>query len=144
MFPNTTFIRELNVMAIKRKPTVLSVVINSAETSPTAEATLRLRADHDILDFSGHFSQFPLLPGVTQIDWAIFYAQDILHVPSAFQGMEVIKFQEPILPDAEIALHLKWDAEKLKLHFAYHSERDGQFIAHSSGKVQLANSNQRL
>ncbi|MGL4828167.1 MAG: 3-hydroxyacyl-ACP dehydratase [Vibrio sp.] len=127
-------------MAIKRKPTLLSITFNPAVSLPDVEATLLLRTDHDILDFCGHFTHFPLLPGVTQIDWAVFYAQDLLHTPSSFQGMELIKFQEPIRPDTEVVLHLKWDAQKQKLHFAYHSERGGQLIAHSSGKVQLADS----
>ncbi|MDT8867540.1 ApeI family dehydratase [Vibrio fluvialis] len=115
----------------KRKPTLLATDIQPSQ------ATLSLRVDADILDFSGHFPQFALLPGVSQIDWAIFYACELLSTPGQFKGMEVIKFQEPILPDMEVTLTLNWDADKQKLAFQYRSERDGHPVVHSSGKMKL-------
>ncbi|WP_180937194.1 ApeI family dehydratase [Vibrio fluvialis] len=115
----------------KRKPTLLATDIQPSQ------ATLSLRVDADILDFSGHFPQFALLPGVSQIDWAIFYACELLSTPDQFKGMEVIKFQEPILPDMEVTLTLNWDADKQKLAFQYRSERDGHPEVHSSGKMKL-------
>lgn len=123
-------------MTQKRKPTLLSVVVEQDQ------ATLHLRVDHDILDFSGHFSHFPLLPGVTQIDWAVAYAKEFLRTPPSFKGMEVIKFQEPILPDSEVSLQLKWDDEKQKLHFAYTSQRNGAVVNHSTGKMKLGNASE--
>ncbi|EPN4931889.1 3-hydroxyacyl-ACP dehydratase [Vibrio fluvialis] len=116
---------------IKRKPTLLATDIQPSQ------ATLSLRVDADILDFSGHFPQFALLPGVSQIDWAIFYACELLSTPDQFKGMEVIKFQEPILPDMEVTLTLNWDADKQKLAFQYRSKRDGHPVVHSSGKMKL-------
>ncbi|MCL9774237.1 ApeI family dehydratase [Vibrio methylphosphonaticus] len=115
----------------KRKPTVLQ----SDVQSPCA--TLSLQVDEDILDFCGHFADFPLLPGVTQIDWALYYAVELLKVPSAFKGMEVIKFQEPILPDAIITLSLHWNDETQKLAFKYSSVSGDDGIVHSSGKMKL-------
>lgn len=52
----------------KRKPTILQI-----ETQ-TNESTLTLKVDADLTDFKGHFKGFPILPGVTQIDWALTYA----------------------------------------------------------------------
>ncbi|ADT86695.1 3-hydroxyacyl-ACP dehydratase [Vibrio furnissii] len=118
-------------MMTKRKPTLLATDIHPSQ------ATLSLRVDADILDFSGHFPNFALLPGVTQIDWAIFYANQYLATPTQFKGMEVIKFQEPILPDMTVALVLNWDADKQKLAFQYRSERDGNPVVHASGKMKL-------
>jgi len=118
-------------MIAKRKPTLLAC------TQTEQQVILRLKADKDILDFSGHFTHFPLLPGVTQIDWALHYAVQHLQVPPQFKGMEVIKFQEPILPDAEVELVLSWDAAKSKLAFTYRSERNGAPVTHSSGKMKL-------
>ncbi len=115
----------------KRKPTLLEAnVVDS-------QATLTFKVDADILDFRGHFSHFPLLPGVTQIDWALHYAIAHLNTPKAFKGMEVIKFQEPILPDAEVTLDLNWDGEKQKLAFKYHSQQADRQVIHSSGKMKL-------
>ena len=119
----------------KRKPTLLSHQLNEAHVE------LELRVDEDILDLKGHFKDFPILPGVTQIDWAIHYANEFLHVPTSFKGMEVIKFQEPILPNSVITLRLDWDAEKQKLAFQYTSHPqtvDGESeTVHSSGKMKL-------
>ncbi len=118
-------------MMAKRKPTLLAC------EQTEQNVLLTLKVDSDILDFKGHFNHFPLLPGVTQIDWAIHYARDYLDTPSQFKGMEVIKFQEPILPDSEIELSLSWDADKSKLAFIYRSIRDGEQVTHSSGKMKL-------
>ena len=113
----------------KRKPTILQI-----ETEAT-KSTLTLQVDAGLTDVKGHFKDFPILPGVTQIDWALAYAVQELAVPSQFKGMEVIKFQEPILPDATVTLALSWDSDKQKLAFNYTS--DGGNCTHSSGKMKL-------
>lgn len=118
----------------KRKPTLL------ARQQDAQSVQLQLRVDKDILDFTGHFKTFPILPGVTQIDWAIHYANEFLKVPTSFKGMEVIKFQEPILPDTIINLDLMWDSDKQKLAFTYSSidtNRTEEVVKHSSGKMKL-------
>ncbi|CAH0529175.1 ApeI family dehydratase [Vibrio hippocampi] len=116
----------------KRKPTLIR------HTVQDNHAELELRVDGDILYFQGHFDQFKLLPGVAQVDWAVFYARQYLNTPSAFKGMEVIKFQEPILPDAEVTLSLTWDEDKQKLAFKYTSMDGERLAVHASGKMKLA------
>lgn len=113
----------------KRKPAIIAT--NTADQ----QSVLTLHVAHDLQDFEGHFKHFPILPGVTQIDWALFYAIQELDVPPKFKGMEVIKFQEPILPDSTITLSLSWDTSKQKLAFRYTSN-DGE-QTHSSGKMKL-------
>ncbi|MDA0128288.1 3-hydroxyacyl-ACP dehydratase [Vibrio sp. MarTm2] len=115
----------------KRKPTIIRTDIKEHQ------ATLELKVDADLLDFQGHFTHFPLLPGVTQIDWALHYAIETLNAPRVFKGMEVIKFQEPIRPNMLVTLELTWDSAKQKLAFKYASTRDEQIIVHSSGKMRL-------
>lgn len=115
----------------KRKPTI------TALERTDSQALLTLKVDGDILDFKGHFNHFPLLPGVTQIDWALFYATQHLQTPTSFKGMEVIKFQEPILPDMAVKLSLNWDNDKQKLSFKYYSGQNENLVVHSSGKMKL-------
>ncbi|MCG9580174.1 3-hydroxyacyl-ACP dehydratase [Vibrio tubiashii] len=115
----------------KRKPTIIDVKTIDSET------TLTFKVDADILDFRGHFTDFPLLPGVSQIDWALYYAVEQLNTPPTFKGMEVIKFQEPILPDMTVNLALNWDETKQKLAFKYSSQQDERLVIHSSGKMKL-------
>lgn len=110
-----------------RKATILKQQVTANK------AVLTLQMDADIVYFAGHFPGYPLLPGVTQIDWAIFYGKKILATGARFAGMEVIKFQEPILPGSVVLLTLTWDADKQKLHFSYSSENR----QHSSGRIKL-------
>ena len=118
-------------MTVIRKPTVIQ------QQSDENTLTLYLQVDGEIEDFKGHFPQFALLPGVTQIDWVVYYAQQLFDSPKSFQSMEVIKFQEPILKDALIKLTLTWHADKQKLHFSYTSGQDDEVRTHSSGRILL-------
>lgn len=121
---------------IKRKPSILTtkdISVNEAQPS----VLICMRVDDDILDFTGHFPNHPLLPGVTQVDWAIHYAKHYLNAHSNFKGMEVLKFQEPILPNMEVELELKWDIEKSKLYFTYRSNKGDSVSNHASGRIVL-------
>lgn len=120
----------------KRKPTIISTQIQAQdENQPSVIITMRV--DDDILDFTGHFPNHPLLPGVTQVDWAIHYGQVYLQANSVFRGMEVLKFQEPILPNAEVELELRWVKDKEKLYFSYSSKQGEVVSKHSSGRILL-------
>ncbi|MDG3087533.1 3-hydroxyacyl-ACP dehydratase [Vibrio hannami] len=114
----------------KRKPTVIS------QHCENTKAILELKVDRDILDFTGHFPSFALLPGVTQIDWVMYFAKQVLGVHQEFAGMEVIKFQQPILPDSLVSLELNWDKEHSKLQFKYFNQE----LVHASGKIKLGDS----
>jgi 3-hydroxymyristoyl/3-hydroxydecanoyl-(acyl carrier protein) dehydratase len=97
-------------------------------------ATLLLQIDPNIAYFDGHFDNYPILAGVAQLDWAIFYGKTLLDANSVFAGMEVIKFQQPILPNTQVLLTLRWEKEKKKLYFTYTS---GENNSHASGRIKL-------
>ena len=117
----------------KRKPTIITKQINDDS------AVLTLRVDAAIADFRGHFASYPLLPGVTQIDWAVHFGITLLNSKKSFGGMEAIKFQEPIVPDDIVELTLNWQAKNGVLQFRYYSMKEGQKekVMHSSGRVRL-------
>ena len=95
---------------------------------------LELAVPVDLAHFSGHFPQTPVLPGVVQIDWAISLARQLIeNLPSRFQGMEVLKFQQLARPGDRLQLTLRFDAERSKLHFSY---RNGDAPC-SSGRILL-------
>lgn len=102
-------------------------------------AVITLHVDHDLDDFKGHFSTFALLPGVSQIDWAIHFARHYFKdMPTEFKAMDVIKFQQPILPNTTITLTLEWMTDKQKLHFNFSSlTLENENIIHSSGKITM-------
>ncbi|MCP3697718.1 MAG: 3-hydroxyacyl-ACP dehydratase [Aliivibrio sp.] len=120
----------------KRKPTIISTKIDTEDQNKPSVVII-MRVDNDIFDFTGHFPGHPLLPGVTQVDWAIYYGQIYLQANSIFQGLEVLKFQEPILPNTEIELELRWVKDKEKLYFAFSSKQRQGVSKHSSGRILL-------
>ncbi len=95
---------------------------------------LTLHISADIVYFVGHFEEHPVLPGVTQLHWAEYFArQTIPALPAQnfFTRMEVIKFQELIRPEQTVSLELRYNPTSGKLHFRFFSE-DSQF---SSGRL---------
>lgn len=97
------------------------------------ELRLELIVPPDLAYFSGHFPQAPVLPGVVQVDWALSLGQRLLDLPPRFAGMEVLKFQQLVRPGDQVALTLRFDAERSKLHFAYRNTE----AACSSGRIVL-------
>lgn len=74
------------------------------------ELTLQLSAD--LYYFSGHFPQAPVLAGIAQLDWAVYYTQTHLLPAHQVLSVEVLKYQEMILPDVTVRLviaHTKAD-----------------------------------
>ncbi|WP_208443821.1 3-hydroxyacyl-ACP dehydratase FabZ family protein [Pantoea agglomerans] len=99
--------------------------------------TLTLQIDAGLIWFQGHFPHLPILPGVAQLDWVMHYGVSLLAPGKQFAAVDNIKFQQPVLPDSLLQLHLDWDAEKSRLSFRYSLlKNDGEQIA-SSGKIAL-------
>ena len=118
-------------MSIKKQQYKATIIKQNVIGS---NATLLLQIDPEIAYLEGHFDHYPLLAGVVQIDWAIYYGRKLLACDSVFRGMEVIKFQQPILPNTQILLTLDWEKEKQKLYFSYTS---GENNNHASGRIKL-------
>jgi 3-hydroxymyristoyl/3-hydroxydecanoyl-(acyl carrier protein) dehydratase len=110
------------------QPEVLQQQCDSA-----THASLQLRLPAGLLWFRGHFPEHPILPGVTQIHWAMQYARQLLGIEAVFRGIEAVKFQQPLLPEQRVCLTLEWQPERGKLLFSY---RVGDATA-SSGKISL-------
>lgn len=56
--------------------------------------------------FKGHFPAQPLLPGVVQIQWALYYAQKLLAKPMRITSVPQLKFMYPVLPGQTIKLRI--------------------------------------
>lgn len=103
------------------------------QTQAQDALVLRLHLDPALPWFSGHFPGAPLLPGVTQVHWAIHYGRQLLGLSGTFGGMSQLKFQRPLRPGQQCSLHLTWQADKGQLLFSY---RLADELA-SSGRVRL-------
>ncbi len=103
------------------------------QSASDGEWSLQLSVPPDLAYFSGHFPKAPVLPGVVQVEWALNLGRQLLKLDGAFAGMEVLKFQQLVRPGDEIQLHLRFDAERGKLYFAYRNDT----ATCSSGRILL-------
>ncbi|MCX7208126.1 MAG: AMP-binding protein [Proteobacteria bacterium] len=88
--------------------------------------------------FDGHFTSAAILPGVAQVDWALCLARELFELPAQFLRMEVLKFQQVILPNSQIQLELKTlnKGEETMLTFKFVSAVG----THASGRIVLGGS----
>ncbi len=115
----------------KNKPATHPVILSKNHFEDTL--TYTMEAPRNLLYFDGHFDATPILPGVVQLHWALYYGKQDLGVQGSFLNMEAIKFQNVIKPDQKFMLDLEFDAVKKKLKFKYYSESG----AHSSGRIVI-------
>lgn len=97
------------------------------------EVVLDLAVSADNAAFAGHFPDYPVLPGVVQLDWAIRFCAAYLS-PGALAARDIqIKFRNVIVPDVPLSLSLRLDRVRLWLSFTYESGE----TAMSSGLIKL-------
>jgi len=128
---------------VKVDATILSTEFVNTESSSAENAdesvVLTLHIPKDLDYFKGHFDQAPILAGVVQLHWAAEYAQQYLNIGAAdVMDIQVLKFQEMILPGHDVVLTLtKKSAEKVL--FSYQSTAaSGDIKSHSSGRLIFA------
>lgn len=117
-----------------RKPEELT--IHDTEVSGT-HAALTISFGRGSVYFDGHFPEFLILPGVTQVDLAMRQAHELLGTTLAMRTITRIKFKRPILPEQKMRLELTYTEEKNKLTFSYRTYPDG--VLCSEGTVILEN-----
>jgi len=91
----------------------------------------RLEIAAELEYFKGHFPEQPVLPGVTQLDWAIKLGCQHFGYVCDVAVLEVLKFQQLMLPNTQVNLTISHNAAKAKLMFAY-SDGDKRF---ASGRI---------
>lgn len=99
--------------------------------SASERVLLELTVPADLLYFDGHFSVAPVLPGVVQVDWAIFYGRSHFDLAPEFRAIAALKFQQLIRPGRAVQLELIHDRGKSSLNFRYTSAAG----AHASGRI---------
>lgn len=109
------------------------IVISRQNDAHSAELVLDMLKSLDC--FNGHFEDFPVVPGVALIEWAIRAAETHLLKDCIFVGMSQIKFQKFIKPNQVIRLKLETKPESMNLKYQYH---DTETI-YSSGILKFGN-----
>jgi acyl-CoA synthetase (AMP-forming)/AMP-acid ligase II len=88
---------------------------------------------HDLAALEGHFPEFPVVPGVAQIEWAIHFSRNAFKDLSEFKGMNQIKFLNLLQPPCFVELSLNLDVVKKTISFKYFSG----VKLFSSGRIKL-------
>lgn len=89
----------------------------------------------DLRWFGGHFAEFPLVPGVIEIQWARDLAAQFAWGRRPVSGMENLKYQQFVRPADRVLMTLQYDEAKGKIHFTL-QQQDGAVCA--SGRIVLA------
>lgn len=99
---------------VARRPVLINVIV--ARGHLDAE----LLVTPDLAGFAGHFPDFPILPGVVQVDWAVHFAQEYLQLDEPVVRVERLKFTCPISPNTSLRVSLSYDADKSSVDFRFY------------------------
>lgn len=78
-----------------------------------------LKIPKDLAYFSGHFKEFPIVPGVVQFHWVVELAKaDFCLQGDVSQGNQ-IKFSNPMRPDDEVSLSVEYNKDKSSVAYSY-------------------------
>ncbi len=91
----------------------------------------KLIVPEELFFLQGHFPDRPVVPGVTQVHWAILLSRLGLQLKPTFLGIEALKFHLIIKPLTRLKLAVEHVETTGKLQFSYTSEM-GQ---HSQGRI---------
>jgi len=117
-----------------RQPTVADVV-HAAGSSSLA---CRVQIPYELALFDGHFPAAPIVPGVTQVGWAVDIARDRLQVTGRFRGIAAAKFRRLVQPGLDLVLNLRHEPAVGQLRFEYSL---GHAVV-SAGRVQFGRSDE--
>ena len=80
------------------------------------------RVPLDLVYFGGHFAQFPLVPGVIELQWVRDLAERFDWGRRSIVRVENLKYQQFVRPNSKVLVELKYDSAKDKLTFKLENE----------------------
>ncbi|WP_119343660.1 ApeI family dehydratase [Facilibium subflavum] len=102
----------------------------------TSQLKILLFFDQSLLAFKGHFPNIPVLPGVAQTDFAIYFASQFLALDrKRVDKIQQLKFTKVIKPDMQ--LYLALNIMDTRLDFRYFDQHDRVYAI---GKIALMSS----
>lgn len=109
-------------------------ILQESHTSNQLEARIVYRIDNPCFD--GHFDNFPIVPGVVQIDWIMRCSYRYWGLDSYLHTIKRVKFMKPIVPDQIIILKMTLCEDRSKIEYQMNAESDDAPL--SGGKLQLS------
>lgn len=76
----------------------------------------------DLVYFKGHFANFPLVPGVVEMQWVMDKISAYFGEEKLISRIDNLKFQKFLRPNDELELRLKFDAIKNRMAFQLKTE----------------------
>lgn len=107
--------------------TLQAVCVERTETT----ATYLVIVPADSPFFEGHFPGFAILPGLTQIQWAVELARTAFAVPPCFAGLSNLKFMKPISPASSVQATFTLAEDDTSVNFAFKT----QDVTCAKGKI---------
>lgn len=99
--------------------------------SYASSCLLTLEVPERLIFLEGHFAEYPLVPGVVMVQWAIELASERFGDQGEFQGIERLKFKRVLRPGARFTLQLTRRDDGIAFAIDSHEGR------HCSGQVCL-------
>ena len=115
---------------VARRPELIDVKVVQGRVDA------QLLVDPELAGFAGHFPDFPILPGVVQLDWAVHYAREFLQLGQSVMRVERLKFTCPISPNTPLHLSLIYDVGKASVDFRFYRVFDAaRTLTFSQGRL---------
>lgn len=109
-------------------PPVSSAVVDGGVANVSVEIAPSL------LWFQGHFPDYPVLPGVVQVHWAVEYARRLFDIEQVFQKVENLKFKAVVFPEMQVDMQFEYDPGRRLVRFVF---GDGETVF-SEGRITFA------
>ena len=78
---------------------------------------LKFKATEKLPYFEGHFPEWPILPGVAQVQMVLTEAARYLKTPLSVSCVSNLKFMSLIHPGTDLVMQADFDTEQLKLKY---------------------------
>ncbi|OOF36753.1 AMP-binding protein [Rodentibacter heidelbergensis] len=78
----------------------------------------------DLVYLKDHFAEFPLVPGVVELQWIFEKMTTLIPAPFYCSHIDKLKFQKFLRPADQFVLTLKWDEAKGKVTFRLTTDND--------------------
>ncbi len=109
----------------------LPFVLNRSKNGETFEINMMFKTNSNF--FEGHFDGFPIVPGVVQLFYAKFFAEDVFNTNIENKECKKIKFSNVMKPETVVTLKLT--RKENNLEFSYINEEktfsSGLFVIES-------------
>lgn len=106
--------------------------VRGAPAAEGLQATLELSIQPDLACLRGHFPTLPVVPGATQLGWALEFGALVLGTPGAMRALHSVKFERIIQPGRSLRLRIAAETGGTVLRFEYTSGMG----RHSAGRIE--------